>query len=148
MGDRLVSQLWPKHLTSNMFKNFVNCKLESLVILKVHYTSQQMFKMGFAPSNTFSQWTGNILDKYIHAFCFCPHVQMFWGWICEDLSKCPKCNIPPSPSICLLAYLDKITLNALDVLAWLWLWSDVGLVVGFVGWEAGGWCGSSGLLLW
>uniref|UniRef100_A0A3Q2ZER1 Reverse transcriptase domain-containing protein n=1 Tax=Kryptolebias marmoratus TaxID=37003 RepID=A0A3Q2ZER1_KRYMA len=81
------------------------------VLYRVHYTGQRMFKMGFTSSNKCSQCVDNIPDDYIHAFWFCPPVQRFWVQVCEDLSKCLKCNIPLSPSVCLLASFEDISLE-------------------------------------
>lgn len=68
----------------------------------MHYTGQQMLMMGFTSSNNCLNCQGNTPDNHIHTLWFCPPVQRFWYRICEDLSKCQKCNIPASPSVCLL----------------------------------------------
>uniref|UniRef100_A0A8C6NV21 Reverse transcriptase domain-containing protein n=1 Tax=Nothobranchius furzeri TaxID=105023 RepID=A0A8C6NV21_NOTFU len=56
-------------------------------------------------------YTNNIPDNYIHALWSCPPVQEFWGRVCEDLSKCLKCHIPTSPSLCLLGNLDDVPIE-------------------------------------
>uniref|UniRef100_A0A1A8UJ98 Reverse transcriptase domain-containing protein n=1 Tax=Nothobranchius furzeri TaxID=105023 RepID=A0A1A8UJ98_NOTFU len=81
------------------------------ILHRVHYTGHRMFKMGFVSSDTCTHCTNNIPDNYIHALWSCPPVQEFWGRVCEDLSKCLKCHIPTSPSLCLLGNLDDVPIE-------------------------------------
>uniref|UniRef100_A0A669D9D9 Reverse transcriptase zinc-binding domain-containing protein n=1 Tax=Oreochromis niloticus TaxID=8128 RepID=A0A669D9D9_ORENI len=93
------------HLIRNPSLQLIQYK----ILHRVHYTGHRMFKMGFTSTNNCSHCQTNSPDNYIHALWFCPPVQKFWREICEDLSKCLKCNIPTSPLVCLLGSLDNVT---------------------------------------
>uniref|UniRef100_A0A669EVM6 Reverse transcriptase domain-containing protein n=1 Tax=Oreochromis niloticus TaxID=8128 RepID=A0A669EVM6_ORENI len=107
LDQNFWSQICSKtfHLIRNPSLQLIQYK----ILHRVHYTGHRMFKMGFTSTNNCSHCQTNSPDNYIHALWFCPPVQKFWREICEDLSKCLKCNIPTSPLVCLLGSLDNVT---------------------------------------
>lgn len=111
-------QTFWSQICSRTFKMISNPSLQLIqykILHRVYYTGQRMFRMGLASSNTCLHCTSNIPDNYIHALWLCTPVQRFWRLICEDLSKCLKCNISPSPSVCLLGNLDDVTIETNSV---------------------------------
>lgn len=96
-------------LESNLQKHLFQLILYK-VLHRIHFTEKKMFKMGFA-SETYSHCTQNNLDNYVHTTWHCTPNNQFWKVITKSLSLLLGCQIPLSPSLCLLGDISTISLN-------------------------------------
>lgn len=91
-----------------MSKNTNIHLIQYKVIHRNHLTTHKTHKMGLIDTDICSSCTLNTVDNYYHAMWLCPPVQTFWEGVTEKMSDLLGCNLPLSPSLCLLGDLTVI----------------------------------------
>lgn len=98
------TDLW-KEICNNTFSMTNNANLQLIqfkIIHRIHITEKKMFLMGLRDTDVCSQCTLGSTDDYFHALWTCQSVHSFWISVTTKLSVIMGCEIPLSPSLCLL----------------------------------------------
>lgn len=86
------------------------------IIHRTHITQHRMHIMGLTGSDICTHCTLSTTDDYLHAFWLCPPIQNFWKEITTTLSRFLGCNVPLSPSVCILGDLDTLNTGSKQII--------------------------------